>query len=179
LKLSTFEKKFRMNWAVILLGSNLGNRMEYLLDAKARIETMAGRVAMASPVYETAPWGKHDQPAYLNQVICIDTILDPENMLRKLLDIEKEMGRLRTEQWAPRLIDLDILYYGEEIVDRPGLKIPHPRLHERRFTLEPLAYLLPEMIHPILKKSHSELLMMLSDELEVHVLEEIPKQAHG
>ena len=162
-----------------MLGSNLGNRFENLLDAVARMEKEAGHVTLVSPVYKTAPWGKHDQPAFLNQVICLDTELDPKGLLEKLLEIEKDMGRLRAEHWAPRLIDLDILYYNEEIVERVGLTIPHPRLHERRFTLEPLAHLLPDMIHPVLKKSHKELLSMLSDSLEVHVLDEIPKQSHG
>ena len=168
-----------MNRAVILLGSNLGNRLENLRDALARIRVDAGRVSQASPVYETEPWGKLDQPAFLNQVICIDTELDPESLLHRLLGIEREMGRSRNEQWSPRRIDLDILYYNREVIERPGLRIPHPRLHERRFTLEPLTWLLPEMIHPVLNKSHRELLLMLSDKLSVRMLEEIPKQEHG
>ncbi|MCI0519444.1 MAG: 2-amino-4-hydroxy-6-hydroxymethyldihydropteridine diphosphokinase [Chloroflexi bacterium] len=132
----------------LALGSNLGDRRENL---RAAIRSMppAARVLAESPVYETAPWGFADQPNFLNQVILAETDLPPAELLARLKAIEAEMGRVATFRNGPRLIDLDILFYGELIYDQDGLTIPHPRLGERSFVLYPLSDLAPDLIHPI------------------------------
>jgi len=133
--------------AAIGLGSNLGDRLGHLAAAVAAIGTSVGMVARLSSVYETAPVGGPDQDDYLNAVAVVDTELDPDQTLDRLLAIERQMGRERRERWGPRIIDLDLLLYGEATIDRPGLTIPHPRMTGRRFVLEPLAEVWP---HPIL-----------------------------
>src|SRR5688572_5768781 len=127
-----------MNKVALLLGTNLGEREENLETARKLIEEKTGDILETSKIYATAPWGNQDQPAFLNQAIMVWTLLSPEELMQKLLEIEKEMGRTRDEKWGSRLIDLDILLYEEEIVDTESLKIPHPHLHERNFTLYPL-----------------------------------------
>ena len=111
----------------------------------------AGKIIRSSSIYETAAWGKTDQDDFLNRVIMLQTPLSAPQLLEALLAIEQQMGRERTEKWAPRTIDLDILFYNDEIVELPGLTIPHPFLHERLFTLIPLAELVPEFVHPLIK----------------------------
>lgn len=132
----------------LALGSNLGNRRENL-RAALRSLPPAATVLAESPIYETAPWGYNDQPDFLNQVILIETGLHPAGLLARLKEIEAEMGREATFRNGPRLIDLDILFFGELIYDQEGLTIPHPRLGERAFVLIPLADLAPDLIHPL------------------------------
>lgn len=120
----------------------------------------------ASPVHETEPLGKKDQPRYLNQVFRAETSLGARELLDGLLAIERRLGRVRTpgEKWGPRTIDLDLLLYGDRVIDEPGLTVPHPHMHERRFVLEPLAELVPDARHPVLGKTAAELLAMLPPE---------------
>jgi 2-amino-4-hydroxy-6-hydroxymethyldihydropteridine diphosphokinase len=106
------------------------------------------KVLELSELRETDPVGVVDQPPFLNGAVALETSLSPRELLEALLRVERELGRVRTERWGPRTIDLDLLVYGEEVVDEPGLRIPHPRLHERRFALEPLAELEPELRIP-------------------------------
>ena len=164
-----------MNTAVILLGSNTGNLSQNLNQALSLIAENIGSIGKISHIYQTEPWGRADQPYFYNQVAEVFTALDAYNLLDKLLGTEAEMGRKRTEKWAPRSIDLDILYFNDVIINGHGLTIPHPHLHERRFTLEPLTEILPEMIHPLLKKRNKDLLGSLKDDLRVKkLISEIP-----
>ena len=159
-----------MNKAVLLSGSNMGDLSRNMESALIMISQNAGVIKNTSFIYETEAWGKIDQPSYYNQVIELNTTLDANTLMQKLLQIEKMMGRERTEKWAPRLIDLDILYFNNEVINEPDLKIPHPHLHERRFTLVPLSEILPDMLHPVLKRSNKDLLESLTDTLKVRVL---------
>jgi len=156
-----------MQEVLLLLGSNLGDRLSFLKCAIEEIGTAIAPIAKASSVYETKSWGKTDAPDYLNQVILLDTGLAPRLVLETLLGIEEKLGRKRGEKWGPRTIDIDILFYGQEIIDEPGLHIPHPELHKRRFTLEPLTEIAPDWLHPVLNKNISELKAELSDDLIV------------
>ena len=159
-----------MNKAVLLSGSNTGDLSRNMECALTMIAQYAGDIKNTSFIYETEAWGKIEQPAYYNQVIELNTTLDANTLMQKLLQIEKMMGRERTEKWAPRLIDIDILYFNNEVMNEPDLKIPHPHLHERRFTLVPLSEILPDMLHPVLKRSNKDLLESLTDTLKVRVL---------
>jgi 2-amino-4-hydroxy-6-hydroxymethyldihydropteridine diphosphokinase len=156
-----------MNRAVILLGSNSGDKFKNINDAITSVNEIAGRIISCSKIYKTAPWGNQNQDEFLNQVIIIATEISPSGLMDVLLKIEKSFGRERGEKWSPRVIDLDILYYNNDIINQPDLKIPHPHLHERRFTMIPLVELLPEMIHPVILKKNNEILEQLNDSLMV------------
>lgn len=151
----------------VLLGSNKCERDTYLENARVRISLLAGKLFTASSIYETSAWGKEDQAPFLNQVVGIETSLAPGLLLETLLAIETSLGRTRTEKWATRTIDLDILFFGDQVVEEPGVVIPHPAIKQRRFTLVPLAEVAPAFIHPVLKKSMELLLVECSDQLEV------------
>ncbi|MBS1617294.1 MAG: 2-amino-4-hydroxy-6-hydroxymethyldihydropteridine diphosphokinase [Bacteroidetes bacterium] len=142
----------------LLLGSNVGDRHAHLRAARRLIDLKAGQELFHSEEYETAPWGKTDQAAFLNQALQIETDLSPLDLLHALKGIEKEVGRTETERWGPRVIDIDILFYGSDIVDLPELKVPHPYLPQRRFALEPLSELAPDFVHPALHLTVKELL---------------------
>ena len=139
-----------MTRAYIGLGANLGPREATLLRAVERLAAESGiRVLELSSLRDTEPVGVTDQPEFLNGAVAVETTLSPRALLDALLRIERELGRVRGgERFGPRTIDLDLLLYGEEVVDEPGLTVPHPRLHERRFALEPLAELDPELEIP-------------------------------
>lgn len=154
----------------LLLGSNLGNRKGYLQKAVDLIETELGVVMQKSSIYETEAWGKTDEPNYLNQVVKIDTELSARQVLEKVLQIETRMGRVREEKWGSRIIDIDILFYGQDIINEPGLIVPHPELHNRKFTLGPLNEIAPDLQHPVLKKSIFQLKSKLKDNLIVKKL---------
>jgi len=156
-----------MNEVYLLLGSNEGKPEENLLRAKAQIAERCGAIAVESSLYETEAWGIKEQPSFLNQAILIKTNLNPTDLLLSLKLIEKQLGRVETTKWGPRVIDIDILFYGQEIVNLPDLKIPHPYIQERRFALVPLAEIAPQFIHPILRKTMSELLRDCPDNSEV------------
>jgi 2-amino-4-hydroxy-6-hydroxymethyldihydropteridine diphosphokinase len=144
----------------LALGSNLGDRRRYLDDAILRLRAAPGiTVRRVSPYYETAPvGGPADSGAYLNAVVEADTLLSPEQVLHSLLDIERSFGRIRTEPNAPRTLDLDLILYGDLVRHGPDPVVPHPRMHERRFVLQPLADLAPNLVHPAIRKSVRELL---------------------
>ncbi len=151
--------------AHILLGSNLGDREENLLRAKRHIVEKVGVILQSSTIYETAAWGKTDQPAFLNQVVALNTSLDPHPLLNALLDIENTMGRERKIKWGERTIDLDILLYENEVINDPALVIPHPGIANRRFTLLPLSEIAAHQAHPLLKKTMTQLLDECPDPL--------------
>jgi 2-amino-4-hydroxy-6-hydroxymethyldihydropteridine diphosphokinase len=156
-----------MPHAYILTGTNLGDRTQYLQTAASRIEQECGEMILISSVYETAAWGKTDQPKFLNQAIQINTNLDPVALLNKLLSIEAEMGRIRAEKYGPRTIDIDILLYDGLEINTPELQIPHPQLPNRKFALMPLAEIAPKLIHPVFHNSIAELLNLCTDPLAV------------
>ena len=153
--------------AYIALGSNMGNRELNLLRAVAEIGRLPdGKVTGLSPFYETSPVGVTDQPSFYNAVLRLHTALSPHELLERLLGIEKDVfGRTRTTYWGPRRMDLDLLLHGDACIAEDGLVVPHPRMAERRFVLQPLCDIAPELVHPVLGKSIVELLGALrSDE---------------
>nr|WP_295925658.1 2-amino-4-hydroxy-6-hydroxymethyldihydropteridine diphosphokinase [uncultured Dyadobacter sp.] len=147
----------------LLLGSNLGDRFQVLEAARRYIAVEAGVIVSQSAVYETAPWGLTDQPAFLNQVLQIKTHLLPEELLRVVLNIEHELGRVRYERWGARIIDIDVLYYGDMVLDSARLTLPHPRIQDRRFVLAPLAEVAPDFLHPILQQTSEQLFLQCTD----------------
>ena len=140
----------------IALGSNIGDR-EVNLDAAISLLSTFVSVQKTSPFYETEPWGFKDQPSFLNQVLEALTRLKPATLLKRLKSIEKKLGRKPGIRYGPRLIDLDILFYDELVLDEAGLTIPHPRLHERAFVLKPLEDIAPNLVHPVLNSTIHEL----------------------
>ncbi len=156
-----------MNKAYLLIGGNEGDRFLHMQQARTNIELICGQLLLVSSIYETAPWGKTDQPDFLNQVLLINTVFSPEELLKGILSIEEKGGRKRTVKNAPRTIDIDILFYNDLILEKPGLTIPHPRIAIRRFVLEPLNEISPEFIHPVFGKTIRELLLECKDELGV------------
>lgn len=142
----------------LALGSNLGNRLANLKNAISNL-TPQMDVKKKSPVYETPPWGHTDQPPFLNQCVMVETYLEPENLLAHLKRLETVLGREPTFENGPRVIDIDILFYDDLILNTPPLVIPHPRMHTRGFVLVPLNDIAPDMVHPVLGKPVNELLL--------------------
>ncbi len=159
-----------MKGVYLLLGSNLGDTKKMLQSARGLIENRVGKVIQASSFYRTKAWGIEDQPDFLNQVLEVDTDLNPSEVLASILEIEKELGRIRYKKWFTRSIDIDILYFGDKIIDTENLKIPHPENPNRNFVLAPMVEIAPDFIHPKLKLSQAELLRLCDDHLEVKVL---------
>jgi 2-amino-4-hydroxy-6-hydroxymethyldihydropteridine diphosphokinase len=156
-----------MNKAYLLTGSNLGERAINLAQALESVTQHCGEPEKVSALYETAPWGNNKQPAFLNQAIIIRTSLTARQLLRRILKIEQALGRVRAEKYGPRLIDIDILLYGSEVHNYDFLKLPHPEMQNRRFALLPLAAIAPDLVHPVLKKTVSQLLDECEDPLPV------------
>jgi 2-amino-4-hydroxy-6-hydroxymethyldihydropteridine diphosphokinase len=157
--------------AYLLLGTNLGSRHENLEHAIALLNDEVGKVTASSAVYETAAWGKTDQPSFLNQALSLETNFTALQLLDKVLEIEKILGRVRKEKWGERIIDIDIILFGDEIVNIENkLQIPHPQMEFRNFVMEPLSEIAGNVIHPILKKTINELSKKNTDKLEVNRL---------
>ena len=156
-----------MKKVYLLTGGNMGDREKYLAEARELLVEHCGKITALSSLYETAAWGKEDQPSFLNQAVEMETDLPPRQLIRRVLKLEKRMGRERKEKYGPRLIDIDILMYGEEIHNYPLLKLPHPELPNRRFALLPLAEIASDLLHPVYKKSITDLLGECKDPLEV------------
>jgi 2-amino-4-hydroxy-6-hydroxymethyldihydropteridine diphosphokinase len=156
-----------MNKAYLVIGGNLGEREEYLATARRLIGAQCGQLIAISAIYETAPWGNTDQPAFFNQALQLDTALNARQLIRRLLKVEKLMGRIREEKYGPRLIDIDIILFNDEKHNYHFLKLPHPEMQNRRFVLAPLAEIAADIVHPILKKTITELLEECPDPLPV------------
>jgi 2-amino-4-hydroxy-6-hydroxymethyldihydropteridine diphosphokinase len=154
--------------AYLSLGSNLGDRLSNLKIAVLKMEESDSITLLeSSPVYETEPVGKEDQPWFLNSVALVETSIEPLSLLDDLLGIEKAMGRQREVKWGPRNVDLDILLYDDLIIDSDRLTLPHPQIHKRRFILLPLVRMNPDLMHPLLKKTVKELLRECPDSSRV------------
>ena len=156
-----------MNKVYLLLGSNQQNPQKQLLIAQKSIIKKIGTVKRNSFIYQTAAWGNTKQPDFLNQVIVVETKLTAAQTMQTILAIEKKMGRVRAKKNAPRIIDIDILFFNKEIIHTKDLDIPHPRLQERNFVLIPLNQLSPNLKHPVLNKTIKELLKTSADTLTV------------
>jgi 2-amino-4-hydroxy-6-hydroxymethyldihydropteridine diphosphokinase len=148
--------------AYVSLGSNMGDREENIDQAIALLAE-AGRVTAISSLYATEPVGYKEQEDFLNAVAAVETALSAPDLLARCLSIEDRLGRSRSMRWGPRTIDLDILLYGDAILNTPTLQIPHPRMAERKFVLEPLAEIAPAAVHPVLLRTAAELLRELKD----------------
>lgn len=155
-----------MNGIYLLLGSNMGNRLEYLREAIALLLRSKIEIIDESSIYETAPWGPKDQGWFLNVILEVASSKSPSELLATLLDIEQEIGRIRKEKWGERSIDIDILYYDAQVLETETLTIPHNGIPDRRFTLVPLVEMAPVAIHPVYNKSHVELLAECKDTLD-------------
>jgi 2-amino-4-hydroxy-6-hydroxymethyldihydropteridine diphosphokinase len=158
--------------AFLLLGSNIGERSKILSSALELIEKYTGGIERKSSLYETEPWGKQDQNLFLNQLVSVITDLTAQDLLKTVLEIEAELGRRREEKWGPRIIDIDIIYFGEEIIVTPDLKIPHPEIQNRNFTLIPLCEIAKDFIHPVWNISSEEMLKRCKDSLLVSRFED-------
>ena len=156
-----------MEGIYLLLGSNLGDRALNLIRALKKIVDFDIKIIKKSSVYQTAAWGNPAQQDFLNQVIQVESSDKPHELLKNILSIEQQLGRVRKEKWGDRLIDIDILYFNDLVFNEHHLKIPHPEIPNRRFTLAPLVEISPNFQHPILKCSNTYLLENCQDELEV------------
>lgn len=145
----------------------MGNSKSQLTKAILNIEKLIGCLTRQSSIYSTAAWGNLNQPDFLNQVIIIETTLSAQQTMQTILFIEKKMGRLRTVKNAPRVIDIDILFFNKEIIEEAQLLVPHPQIQNRRFVLIPLNQLSPNLKHPVLKKTVHQLLIHCPDKLNV------------
>lgn len=154
----------------LLLGSNKGNREQYLDKAVQLILTYCGNLRAKSGVYETEAWGLKGQQDFLNTAICITTILLPLPLLHEIKKIEAEVGRTPAVKWGPREIDIDILFFDCEIINLPELHIPHPYLSERKFSLVPLCEIAPDLVHPVSQKNIKQMLAECTDTSKVKLL---------
>ncbi len=171
--LTQFYCRALMSEIVLLLGSNLGNRKQHIIQATRQIHRRVGEVLEISSLYSTEPWGFDSGDYFLNAVLLIDAAFSAEDILEKILEIETGIGRQRTssEGYTSRTIDIDILFYGQQVIREKNLEIPHPRLHLRRFTLVPLSEMVPGFIHPVLNTSVMQLLEECPDDNVVKKLE--------
>jgi 2-amino-4-hydroxy-6-hydroxymethyldihydropteridine diphosphokinase len=151
----------------LLLGSNLGDRAGNLRRASASLQESVGDILNSSSVYQTEPWGLTAQPAFLNQVIVLDCGLSAKDLLYAAKQIEQNLGRESGERWGPRQLDIDILFFGDDIIHEPDLVVPHPGIVSRRFTLVPLCEIAADFVHPALKKTCEQLLKECPDSLKV------------
>ena len=151
----------------LLLGSNTGERKEILLKAMDLIEDRVGKISQKSGLYETEPWGLQEQSFFLNQMVLVNSDLNAFEILQNILAIELQLGRKREEKWGARTIDIDIIYFNSEIIVTPQLKVPHPEIQNRMFTLIPLCELAKDFIHPVFNISSEEMLNRCSDPLLV------------
>lgn len=156
-----------MGKVYLLLGGNLGDRKMLIANAENELRKQIGDIVLKSSLYETKAWGREQQTNFLNKVLAINTKLNAFEILNIIQNIEVKLGRKRVEHWGSRTIDIDILFYENEIIDTEDLKIPHPLINMRKFVLSPLLEIIPDFIHPGLKKTIRELYLICEDKLEV------------
>lgn len=154
-----------MNKAILLIGGNLGDRTGHLQQAVEQIDKQVGKVEKTSSLYETAAWGDVEQPDYLNQALLVSTGMDARTLLETVLAIEHNIGRIRRQKWGARVIDIDIIFYNDAVINQPDLKVPHPQMQFRQFVLVPLREIIPDWQHPVLHQSVSTLLENCTDKL--------------
>jgi 2-amino-4-hydroxy-6-hydroxymethyldihydropteridine diphosphokinase len=157
-----------MNNVYLLIGGNMGERMANLAAARNRINIDCGRITASSSIYETEAWGYKEQPAFLNQALAIETTLEADKLMKEILKIERALGRKREIPLGPRIIDIDIIYFNDQIIDSNKLTIPHPSMAERKFVLTPLTEIAPSYMHPILLKTNELLLKECGDSSVVY-----------
>ena len=157
-----------MNRVTLLIGGNMGDRMANLDNALNLMKATLGDLIQLSSRYETSAWGFTEQPDFINQAVLLETNLTASELMQSILRIETQMGRERTVPLGPRIIDIDIIYFNDDIINSPELTVPHPKMSERLFVLKPLVEIMPNYIHPILLKSNTILLKECGDSLAVH-----------
>ncbi len=156
------------NTAFLLTGGNIGDTKTYLRKAQKAIETKCGPVILQSSLFQSAAWGIKNQPPFINQCLVVRTKLSAPALLQAILQIEKQLGREREVRYGPRTIDIDIIFFNNEIIIQPGLQVPHPQMQHRRFVLQCINDVAPQMKHPQLHKTITQLLAECTDPLEVH-----------
>jgi 2-amino-4-hydroxy-6-hydroxymethyldihydropteridine diphosphokinase len=155
------------------LGGNLGDKQKVFSEARVRLNQQVGSITNQSAIYETEPWGFESEDIFWNQVLELSTALTPEEVLLQTQQIEQELGRIRKAiQYDSRIIDIDILFYGDQIIQTENLIVPHPRIQERKFALAPLNEIASELIHPVMKKSIQQMLEECTDPLKVEKVTE-------
>ncbi|TCD26231.1 2-amino-4-hydroxy-6-hydroxymethyldihydropteridine diphosphokinase [Pedobacter psychrodurus] len=165
------NKALEYSTAYLLLGGNLGDRKANLKKAIELLNDKIGKVIAISSLYETAAWGKTNQPAFLNQAVGLQTNLSAVAVLDLALSIEQELGRVRKDKWGARLIDIDLILFGDQIINIPDkLQVPHPHMQSRKFVMEPLAEIAPEVVHPVLGETMLNICRNIKDPLEVKKL---------
>lgn len=163
-----------MECCYILFGSNMGDKEALFAQACLLINNRCGQVVRVSAAYESEPWGFEAEEWFLNRVIVVETEKTPEELLQQLLDIERELGRVRHPEiqgYTSRTVDLDLLYFGQRVINTDSLTVPHPRLHLRRFALVPMCEVAPEWVHPVFGLTQQELLQQCPDECIVRMME--------
>jgi 2-amino-4-hydroxy-6-hydroxymethyldihydropteridine diphosphokinase len=162
-----------MSKVYLLLGGNMGDKRQVFMQADTLLGERVGKIRRRSAIYETEPWGFESSDMFWNQVLELEVNISAKKVLQIILQVEHELGRIRkTHQYDSRVMDIDILFYDNQVVDWPELVIPHPRIQERKFVLVPLNELIPEMIHPVLQKSIHQLLEQCPDLLKVEKVED-------
>lgn len=163
----------------LLLGGNLGDKKSVFAEARMILEKAIGKITAQSALYETEPWGFDSEDLFWNQVLEITTVLSPDEVLQQTQNAETGLGRIRkANQYTSRIIDIDILFYGELIINQANLIVPHPRIQERKFTLIPLCEIAPDLIHPVFQKNIRQLLDECTDPLKVVKVPDLP-EAHS
>ena len=153
--------------SVLLLGSNLGQREKNLSDARGYLTSSGMKILKESSIYETDAWGNDFQKAFLNQVLIVRTQLIAQDLLVLLLETERKLGRTRQKKWEDRIVDIDILFYGSEVIKSESLTVPHPLVHERKFALVPLCEIRPDLFHPQFQLTMTQLLERCDDHKSV------------
>ena len=152
------------------LGGNLGNTIEIFQNSREILTKKVGKITQISSLYQTAAWGPIPQNDFINQVIEVETKLSAPKLMDILLEIELQQGRVRQERWGPRTLDLDIIFFGEQLISTENLEIPHPRMEDRKFVLIPMVEINPNLIHPISRKSIRQILLECKDECDCKII---------
>jgi 2-amino-4-hydroxy-6-hydroxymethyldihydropteridine diphosphokinase len=158
-----------MSITYLIIGGNIGDRVANLQETRQQLSEKVGNILVGSSIYQTAAWGAEQQTPYLNQVLCIETTLQPFELLAATQEIEQKLGRIRTQRWAARTMDIDILFYDQQIINTQELTVPHGRILERKFVLVPLCEIAAEMLHPVWQLPMKKLLEYCEDNLLVEI----------